>query len=159
MQLKSALWQRLFASILFGLIGFFGLAAMMKAFFPQRISVFADHGETPQFLFWSGLAIVLFSFFCWRQVEKYHVHADEEGITQRTGFRTTSVRWQEVAQYRLERVQNSGGKIEPVLYDSAGKVLFRPATPLLKGTDRMDKERKQFWKFVENQISDKQPNA
>ncbi len=156
MEIRSAVWQRLFTCLVFGFIGFLGLAAMLKAFLPRQIKVLGDNGESPAFLFWSGFAVTLFCLYWWWRTEKYCLRADEEGITQETGFGTTRVRWQDVAWYRLEPLRGTKERrIEPVLYESGGRVLLRPLAPTVVGTSQMDEERAQFWQFVESHLQGK----
>ena len=156
MEIRSALWQRLFALVVFGFIGFLGAAAMLKAFLPEQVTVIRDNGESAAFLFGSGLGVVLLSVYGWRRTERYCLCADEEGITQQTGFGVTRVRWRDVASYRLERVRHSTEhRMEPVLYDSTGRVLLRPVAPMIVGTKRQDRERARFWQFVQDRLPGK----
>ncbi len=157
MEIKSALWQRLFAVVVFGFIGFLGLAALLKGLWPQQIHIIGNHGETPAFMFSTGLCVLLGCLYCWWRIERYCLRADMKGIRQQTSFGTTSVKWQDVAFYRVERLRGTReDMMEPVLYNHAERVLLRPIAPLVAGTVRMDDERAQFWQYVQDQLAGKE---
>lgn len=156
MEIRSALWQRLFTVVVFGFIGFIGGAAALKAFFPQQITLIGDNGETPAFLFWTGMGLVLFSLGCYGKVERSFLRAGEDGMIQHTGFRTQWVRWQDVSYYRLEPLRGTREhRRVPVLYDRFDRERLRPVAPLLVGTARQDEEQALFWQFVEQHLEGK----
>jgi hypothetical protein len=119
--LRNAPWQRLLSQAVFGFIGFVGLAAVLKALLPGRVSVIGRHGETPIFLFLSGLALAAGSLYALWHTGSYRLYPDEEGITQWVGLAATRVRSWEAAPYRREPLRGTPERcLESVLRDGAG---------------------------------------
>lgn len=140
---------------MFGFIGFFAVGAVVGAIAP-RIAWVQTEGENPTFLLVSGIATFAFCVFCWLRTVRHHLHADEEGMIERTGVRTTRVRWSDVAFYRLERVRGTNGRLMwPVLYGGDGRELLRPVFPFVVGTRKDDRDREAFWRYVEERLEGK----
>lgn len=157
MEIRSTLWQRGFALVVFGFLGALGGAASLKAFFPQQITLIGNHGETPTFLFWGGIVFLVLSIGCCWNVERSFLRTDNAGMIQHTGFGTKRVRWQDVAYYRIEPLRGTREQHElvPVLYDHLDRELLRPVAPLMVSMLRQQEERAQFWQFVEEQMKGK----
>jgi hypothetical protein len=153
--LRSALWQRVIAGVVFGFLGGLGVLGCIQSFNANLFPFLANFG-TPLSGLLCSLAMVLFSLCCWLHNERYYLFADSEGMLQRTWLGTKQIRWSDVAYYRREELRGTRErKLEPVLYDSRGRVLLRPCAPLLVGTAQMDAERALFWQFVEEQLMGK----
>ena len=155
--LRSAFWQRDSCADPIWIYAFFRVNCNTQSSFSQiRSLCFLMKARHPTFFFWSGLVICFFSSSCWWHNERYCLQADEDGILQRTGFRTNYVLWSDVTRYRLETLKGTKEfKIEPVLYNEEDRVLLRPVAPLFVGTARMDEERERFWEYVQSQLSGK----
>jgi hypothetical protein len=150
--LRSALWQRVIARVVFGFLGGLGGLGCIKSFNADLFPFLADF-RTPLSGLLCGLAMVLFSLCCWLHNERYYLFADSEGMLQRTWLGTKQVRWSDVVSYRREELRGTRGRqFEPVLYDAMGRVLLRPCAPQMVGTAQMDAERALFWQFVEEQL-------
>ncbi len=157
MEIKSAVWQRIFVLVVFGLIGACCLSVALKEIFPDSvywINNSAGYHSAP--FFCAGMTGFFVCFWSWWKTEKHHLRADDNGILQKTGFRNTYIAWQKIAFYRLERVRGTKERmIEPVLYDEENRVLFRSVAPVVVGLRRQDEEREAFWDFVESKLPGK----
>ncbi len=125
MEIKSALWQRLFSVVVSGFIGFLGMAALLQGLLPRQAHIIGNHGETPAFMFSTSLCTVLGCLYCWWRIERYCLRADSEGIRQQSCFGTTQIRWEDVAFYREERLRGTRqGILEPVLFFTIIQAVF-----------------------------------
>ena len=155
-EIKSALWQKIFASVVaLPFIGL-GLVCCVSPFVPI-ISGPAPH---PALAIALGLFLGGFFFcFCWWPILRYSIRADDEGIEQFNGFFRQSVRWSQVESYYLEQNVRYHAErryhIEPVLLNSEGVIIFRGFAHVIKSTTKIIEQRRELWRFVESKLEGK----
>lgn len=168
MEIKSALWQKIFAFALACFFGYAGVFLLVMTFVPSLPKT-ANAPMVPpspieQFLgVLIGLALLISGFLLWWTVHKYSIKADEQGITQTNGFFHQTVRWDNVTSYYLalnrRHYNRSSSYIEPFLLGPNGELLFQSFADLLVSSERGLEQRRQFWRFVESHLEGKKIEA
>lgn len=155
-EVKSALWQKIFASVVFlpclGISVVIWLAPFLPIFKGQPPGIFEGILMGAIF-FAAGLAL-------WWPVMNYSIRADQDGIRQTNGFFRQSARWSEVASYYIEPNQRyhkeRGLHLEPVLCNAEGAVIFRGFAHVIVSTRHIMAQRRELWQFVEAQLAGKE---
>lgn len=164
MEVKSALWQKLFMLPISLLFCGVGVACMVTPFVPSlstpRGSPVIPSGPADFVLAaLLGLFMLAFGFGLWWPVVKYSIRADEEGIIQTNGFFQQSVRWTEVATYYMANNPRHHKErrlhVEPVMLNAEGIVVFQGFAHLLVSTRKILEQRRELWRFVEAQLEGK----
>lgn len=155
-EVKSALWQKIFASVV--ALPFIG--AGLVCWISPWVPTFSGPAPHPALAFAVGLALGGFFFcFLWWPVMRYRIRADSEGLEQFNGFFRQSVRWSQVESYYLEQNSRFYAErhhyVEPVLLDANGAIIFRGFAHILKSTRAILQERHDLWQFVEAQLAGK----
>ena len=158
-EIKSALWQKIFAAVVFLPFVGAGVACWLSPFVP----IFA--GEAPSVWEAAFYGTIVFAFgfvFLWT-ILRYSLRADAQGIHQSNGFFQQSVRWEEVAHYYVEPNPRFHKErrlhIEPVLFDRDNQIIFRGFAHILVSTRKILEQRRLFWEFVEAQLAGKKIEA
>lgn len=145
-EIKSALWQKIFITLLVFPLEAFGIAAFFQR--PLRV------GEIAMLLCW-----FLGWFAPWWAVMRYSIRTDQTGISQTNGFFRQSIRWDDVVAYYVEPNRRYYGQskqyVEPVMLDAQRKIIFQGFAPILVSTQKEIEHRREFWRFVEDQLQDK----
>jgi hypothetical protein len=165
MEIKSALWQKLFMlpiSLLFCAVG---IAAFVSPFVPAMHTTSRTGQVIPPTISDLIIAPVLGLFMLalggslWWAVVKYSIRADNEGITQTNGFFRQSVRWADVAAYYVatnpRHHKEQRLHVEPIMLSAEGKIVFQGFAHLLVSTQKTLEQRRQLWRFVEAQLKGK----
>jgi hypothetical protein len=164
MEIKSALWQKIFFLPLSLLIWSVGVASILVPLVPAMRT-------TPQgvirpvntsdllLLPPMGLLLLALGFALWWPTFKYSIQADEEGIHQTNGFFHQSVRWEDVEAYYMTTNPRHGKErrlhIEPMMLDANGAKVFQGFAHLLVSTESILRQRREFWQYVETRLEGK----
>jgi len=145
-EIKSALWQKIFITLLVLPFEAFGVVTCF---------------QTPLH---AGEIAILFCWFLgwfapWWAVMRYSLRADQISINQTNGFFHQSIRWSDVAayyeepnrRYHRQRWQH----VEPVMLDVKGKIIFQGFAHILVTSQKDIERRREFWQFVKEQLQDK----
>jgi hypothetical protein len=159
-EVRSALWQKIFASAVAAILMGFGLAPWFPS--AQSILCNAKPHELP-IVAAGSIFLTAGGLLLWWPVIKYSIHADEIGITQTNGLFSQSVQWSEVACYYMQANERFYAEarhhIEPVKLDADGKIIFQSFSHLVASSKNIFKQRKQLWEFVELQLAGKRIEA
>lgn len=158
-EVKSAIWQKVFISLLALFFVVVGIACGASAFLP----VF--QGPPPDL--WEAaimaLCFIAGGFGIWWPVMRYSIRADEIGITQTNGFFHQSVRWDDVAYYYLEPNRRFHGLcnlyVEPVIFNAKNQIIFHGYAHILVSTTKIIDQRNELWQFAEEQLQGKKIDA
>jgi len=94
-EVKSTLFKKIFISLIAFPFAAGGIACWVSPFITHQPSDILPAGIT-------GFIVLAAGFLLWWPVMRLFIRADEEGITQITGFFRQSVRWDDVAYYYPE---------------------------------------------------------
>lgn len=131
---------------------YLGVSMLSEGVWRSSTWLDVEHGNR-ELLFVLGLASLYFNVVFWFRTVRHRLSADEEGIVERTGIRTTRVRWSNVAYYRMERVRGTQERLFwPVLYGADGRELLRPACRTIRGGREGSRRLEALWGFVEEQL-------
>ncbi len=151
--MRSSLWQRMLAAVLGLTFAFVAIVLIGDGALPQGFPVPHKGFDNRALGLASGIGLLCGSIWFWWRAERDRLRADERGVEQRVGLRCKRVAWSDVASFRQERTRGTRERlVEPVLYDSEGRVLLRPVAPALVGTGSQDEERARFWALVERRL-------
>lgn len=158
-EVKSAIWQKILASVVALIIFLPGVAGCLSPFVP----VFAGEQASLAEGLFIGVICIATSFGFWWPVMRYSIRADKTGLVQTNGFFHQFVRWDEVAYYYTEPnrrfYSESRQHIEPVMFHTDGQVIFRGFAHILVSTRKIIEQRRQLWAFVDTQLEGKRINA
>jgi len=158
-EVKSAIWQKILASVVALIIFVPGVGGCLSPFVPIFV------GEQPSLAegLFIGVICIATSLGFWWPVMRYSIRADKTGIVQTNGFFRQSVRWDEVAYYYTEPnrrfYSESRHHIEPVLFNADGQVIFCGFAHILVSTRKIIEQRRQLWEFVDAQLEGKKVDA
>jgi hypothetical protein len=154
-EVKSALWQKIFISLLALFFTVVGIVCWASPFFPVFQGPPPDLWEAAIM----GLCFVALGFGIWWPVMRYSICADETGISQTNGYFHQSARWSDVAYYYMEpnrRFHKSSHLyIEPVMFNAKSQVIFHGYEHILVSTTKIFDQRNNLWRFVEEQLQGK----
>jgi len=154
-EIKSALWQKIFASVV--TLPFFGIGLLgWAALFVPSLRAGVPLLEPPIL----GSLLLALGFGFWWPIMRYSIRADKQGIYQTNGFFHQSVQWSDVAAYYVQ-VNDRYHKerrfhVEPILLDAQGKIIFRGFAHILVSTRKIIERRRELWDFVAEQLEGKQ---
>jgi hypothetical protein len=164
MEIKSALWQKLFILPISLLIWGGGAACSLSPFVPAmrtnpqgivRPASTSDLILAPLM----GLFLFAMGFALWWATFKYSIRADEDGVTQTNGFFQQSVRWEDVAAYYMTTNPRHHKErrlhIEPMMLDANGAKVFQGFAHLLISTESILRKRRELWQYVEARLEGK----
>lgn len=123
-EVKSALWQKVFASLVFLPFLGIGVVCWLSSWVPILV------GQPPHWsiAFVLGAVIFVIGFGFWWTVMRYSVRADSEGIRQSNGFFHQAVRWEEVTHYYMETGQScrdvNGNLAKPIMLNAQARSFF-----------------------------------
>jgi len=146
-EIKSALWQKIFITLLILPFAAFGAVALFQMW-PPHIDEFLM-----EVCWFAGC------FAIWWPVMRYSIRADKNGISQTNGFFHQSIRWSDVAAYYVEPnrryYRQHQQHVEPVMLDAKGKIIFQGFAHILVTSQKDIERRREFWQFVKEQLQDK----
>lgn len=166
MEIRSALWQKLFILPIAFLFGACGLGALVVPFVPAMHTTVRSGRVMPVsppeivLCLVMGIGFLMSGYLLLRAVFSYSIRADEEGIYQTNGLFRQSVRWNEVAAYYEEPnrryYKERRMHIEPVLLNADGDIIFQSYAHLLVSTRPIIEQRRALWSYVESQLAGKE---
>ena len=163
-EVKSALWQKIFIVALCGPFLLVGLLCLVGSVFPH-FGPLAASGSVSERLsaLFCGAILTAAAFAMLRAVLCYRICADSEGIVQTNGFHRQAAKWREVDAYYVainERFQNDRKyHVEPVMLDAEGAVVFQGFAHLLVSNRAILHQRQKLWQFVETRLEGKRVDA
>lgn len=154
-EIRSALWQKVFVSIIALICIGVGIACWISPFYP----LFQVGSSNALKALFTGLFLILSAAWSWWRVMTYSIRADDEGIRQICGFFRNSVRWSDVASYCLESQKNvlTGKRfdLKPMMFDRTGNKKFDTFSPVFICSSKIIAQRFELWQFVEKKLQGK----
>ena len=158
-EVKSALWQKIAASIVFAVLSGGSAIGILQTLFPVILSNASVERESnpERCLTLVGLLVIFaMGFYIWWSSLHYRLCADEEGIMQSDGLRTVRVSWSEVGSYKWRvRRGTSDRYVETVLMGHDGRIIFQPFAHTITSDKAIMRTRKDFWQFVVTRCSER----
>lgn len=159
-EIRSALWQKILASIIFAIIGAGFPLAVLYVLCPNLCSpgggppgtlgsIPGGGIENTQHILIATFIAFAVGFYVWWSTIRYRIYYDSEGIGQTNGFIRSYVKWGQVSSYRMKQIGSyRQSLVEPALYNAGAREIFRPIMPIFILSSQAEDDRAEFWQHV-----------
>lgn len=163
-EVKSTLWQKVYAAVMFAVLFacsvWFTLCVLFPGSFPSADDFASQTIYERGFWLMCAIGLGLLGFYILWSTAKYRSYMTEEGIGQTNGFRHRFVKWDEISGYTMELIPRRYEKlVEPVLRDSNARVVMRPLAPVVEHSSHGRELRAEFWQQVTNVVDSRRQSA
>ncbi|RYG66585.1 hypothetical protein EON80_15135 [bacterium] len=168
MEIKSALWQKIFVFPLGLVFCGGGIVCAISPYFASLSATANGPIKAPipiDFVISAilGVLLIVAGFALWWTVAKYSIRADDQGIEQSNGFRSQAVKWDAVDAYYYSNhpreVREQKRFREPIMVGTDGTVRFKKLGHLLVFGSKELAQQKKFWEYCEARLVGKKVEA